>query len=150
MHIAAKFLEVPAGILGHNVTEVYGFNGSHVTTFWWSKSCDFLYVPEKLRINYIGISLMFTAQDIHAEATNSHMIGLLVDGNHSEYETMTGRWLWGRDRANTTKWGLAASGLTDNMAWVHAIKLSRNKQRVVRWWEQLTCSSDKLDSSFTW
>lgn len=141
MHAAVMSLEVPARILGHNATEVYGLNGSHLTTFWWSKSCDFLYVPERLRMDYIGVSMTFVGHDIFVEAANAHMIGLLIDGNHTNYEVFAGRWLWGRDRANATLWGLRQSGLADKMAWMHPVKLSHSRQMVIRWWEGLTCPS---------
>lgn len=141
MHIALKSLEVSARVLGHNATDIYGLNGTHSTRFWWSKSSDFLYIPQRLRIDYIGISMIFAEQDIFAEVANANMIGLLVDGKEGEFETMTGHWIWGHDRTNMTQWGLMHDGLADNMAWVHAVKLSLFKEPVTRWWENLTCSS---------
>jgi hypothetical protein len=126
-------------ILGHNATHVFGYNGSHTTRSWGSASSDIFYVPERHRIEFIGLSMAFVGEGVHAEVAIAHIMGLLADGNHSNYVKMPGQWLWRADRSNVTLWGLSGNGLAGNMTWVHPIKLSKTREYVLPWWSRLTC-----------
>jgi hypothetical protein len=138
---ATRLLEGPAMILGHNATHVFGLDSSQLTTTWGAMTSDIIYIPERHRIGFIGLSTAFDGDILDAAITTPHIVVLLADGNNSDYLTLPGNYLGRSDRADTAKWGLMNDGLANGAAWMHPVKITQHKDIVTEWWSQLSCPS---------
>jgi hypothetical protein len=137
--IAANRLRDSAFVLGYNATDVYGIKGTNITRAWGTVPSDVFYIPERLRTDFIALSMHFVAHHLHAEVITSYVMALLSRGVHENYLELVGNWVWGEQRENVTAWGLSESGLAGDSNWIHAVKLSRHVQTVTRWWSDLRC-----------
>ncbi len=136
---AALGLKDSAFILGYNATDVYGIDSKNLTRGWGTMTSDVFYIPERLRTDFIALSMHFVGQHLHTELITSYLMALLAHGKHENYVQLNGTWLWGPQRKNISSWGLSPNGLTGNRFWVHAVKLSQHARTVTRWWSDLTC-----------
>jgi hypothetical protein len=137
---AAMGLKDSASILGYNATEIFGITATNATRAWGTMTSDVFYVPERLRIDFIALSMHFTALHLHTEVVTAYLMAMLSRGNHHNYFQLDGSWLWGEQRNNVSAWGLSRNGLTGDRFWVHAVKLSKHAHTVTRWWSDLSCS----------
>lgn len=136
---AAEGLKDTAYILGYNATSIYGLTDTNITRGWGTMTSDVFYIPERLRVDFIALSMHFVGLSVHTELITAYIMAMLSHGNHSNYAVISGSWVWGDDRNNVSAWGLSRNGLTENRMWVHAVKFSRQAHTVLRWWMELTC-----------
>jgi hypothetical protein len=136
---ATMGLKDSAFILGYNATDIYGINGTNATRAWGTMTSDVFFIPERLRTDFIALSMHFVAIHLHTELITAYLMAMLSHGNHQNYVQLNGSWLWGPQRNNVSAWGLSPNGLIGNRFWLHAVKLSKNAHRVTRWWSDLTC-----------
>jgi hypothetical protein len=103
---------------------------------------DYYYIPAKHRTAFIGLSMHFVHQRVMCELAVANIVGILTDGDSSQYMWTEGSWLWDPDRHNRTLWGLSSEGLTGGRYWLHAVKqlISQYGREVTQWWNSLSCT----------
>jgi hypothetical protein len=148
--LAAKRLKDSASVLGYNATDIFGINGNNISRAWGSITSDIFYIPERMKTDFIALSMHFVEHHLHTELITSYVMALLVHGDHSNYVTLPGMWLFNESRNNVTLWGLEKDGLVGDQIWVHAIKLSQSAKAITQWWSALTCPDPTEESRLKW
>jgi hypothetical protein len=132
-------------ILGLDLNKIYNMtrdeHGVWARQSWKPIPAEVHYVPMRYRTGFIGLSMHFVQEHVHADLIAANIMGILTASDKTKWVNISGtRILDPAQRDNETAWGLEQqTGMLEGQYWLHPIKSSVYHTAIQKWWMSLTC-----------